>query len=80
MNGEICCILGVCCPPGSTSQRDALAHELSADLGLDRSTQRVTATPHDIAAWMLTHFDLAPAGTLAPFRDAILKHADKRKK
>ena len=23
-NGEVCCILGVCCPPGSTEQKDAL--------------------------------------------------------
>lgn len=24
-NGEVCCILGVCCPPGSAAQRVALA-------------------------------------------------------
>ena len=23
-NGEVCCILGVCCPAGSTAQRDHL--------------------------------------------------------
>ena len=23
-NGEVCCILGVCCPPGSAEQRTAL--------------------------------------------------------
>jgi hypothetical protein len=27
-NGEVCCILGVCCPPGSAAQREALAHEI----------------------------------------------------
>jgi hypothetical protein len=25
-NGEVCCILGVCCPPGSAEQREALVH------------------------------------------------------
>ena len=25
-NGEVCCILGVCCPPGSAAQREALVH------------------------------------------------------
>ena len=25
-NGEVCCILGVCCPPGSVEQREALVH------------------------------------------------------
>jgi hypothetical protein len=27
-NGEVCCILGVCCPPGSAEQRTALVHEI----------------------------------------------------
>jgi hypothetical protein len=27
-NGEVCCILGVCCPPGSAAQREALVHEV----------------------------------------------------
>ena len=27
-NGEVCCILGVCCPAGSEAQREALVHEL----------------------------------------------------
>lgn len=27
-NGEVCCILGVCCPPGSEAQRTALVHEV----------------------------------------------------
>jgi hypothetical protein len=27
-NGEVCCILGVCCPAGSAAQRDALLHEV----------------------------------------------------
>lgn len=27
-NGEVCCILGVCCPPGSSEQREALIREV----------------------------------------------------
>lgn len=27
-NGEVCCILGVCCPPGSSEQRQALVREI----------------------------------------------------
>ena len=27
-NGEVCCILGVCCPAGSAAQLTALAHEI----------------------------------------------------
>jgi len=27
-NGEVCCILGVCCPPGSDAQHEALVHEI----------------------------------------------------
>jgi hypothetical protein len=27
-NGEVCCILGVCCPAGSAQQREALMHEI----------------------------------------------------
>lgn len=28
MNGAACCILGVCCPPGSVAQQQALAHAM----------------------------------------------------
>lgn len=27
-NGEVCCILGVCCPAGSAAQFTALVHEI----------------------------------------------------
>lgn len=72
MNGEICCILGVCCPPGSDAQAAALAKEMVNDgvCSENPEAQRV-------AAWMLKHFDLAPAGTLMQFKHGIvqaLKH------
>ena len=69
MNGEVCCILAVCCPPGSRSQRDALAREMvKADV-----CDEMYAT--DIAAWFVKNFDLAEVGTLQPFVKSIKKQA-----
>lgn len=28
-NGHVCCILGVCCPPGSAKQFEALTEEIT---------------------------------------------------
>jgi len=74
MNGEVCCILGVCCPPGSEAQAASLAKEMVKDgvCSENPEAQRV-------AAWVLKHFDLAPAGTLTQFKHAIVqvvKHAN----
>jgi hypothetical protein len=63
-NGQVCCLLGVCCPPGSAEQEQALAeflmHELAPDAG------PVSTNARQIARTILGHFDLAPKGTLAP--------------
>lgn len=67
MNGEVCCILGVCCPPRSAEQRAALAHEL------ERAFPTIDAPA--VAAWLLTHFDLAPAETLTGLMTAIAQMA-----
>lgn len=32
-NGEVCCILGVCCPPGSPQQRDHLVELIQKQSG-----------------------------------------------
>lgn len=65
MNGEVCCVLGICCPPGSDAQTRALAKELVKDqICPDDSA-------HAVAAWVLKHFDLAPAGTLSDFKSRI---------
>lgn len=32
-NGRACCILGVCCPPGSPEQEAALAEEIAHSKG-----------------------------------------------
>lgn len=68
MNGEVCCILGVCCPPGSAAQASALAKELVKD-GVCAEVNEA----HRVAVWVLKHFDLAPAGTLTPFKTAIVQ-------
>ena len=71
MNGHACCILGVCCPPGGTAQLDALATAMASDLGVQPEEVRRHAR------WILQRFDLAPAGSLAQFKDAIATHARK---
>lgn len=58
------CILAVCCPPASTTQQTALAMFLSSH-GVD------TAASAACASVILKHFDLAPAGSLQAFKDAI---------
>ncbi|HXK40233.1 MAG TPA: hypothetical protein VJ837_05360 [Candidatus Paceibacterota bacterium] len=77
MNGRPCCILGVCCPPGSESQRRALADALAevvqdAPGGIgERSADRAKAD------WLLDNFDFAPKGTLTEFKSAIVEMAKK---
>lgn len=65
MNGEVCCILGICCPPNSEAQREALARELVKD-GLAHPREA-----SGLAEWILKHFDLAPAGSLVGLKAAI---------
>ena len=69
MNGNVCCLLGVCCPAGSDEQRTTLAEALFAEVGCSERDARL------VASWVLSHFDLAPAGSLAAYRDAIVKMA-----
>ena len=68
MNGDDqqeCCILGVCCGgPNKTKAKAALA-ALLHEAGIPK--------PHadTAAAVVLDTFDLAPVGTLKPYRDAV---------
>lgn len=71
MNGHACCILGVCCPPGSAAQRSALADELVKD-GIVPSGDAMA-----VATWVLQQFDLAPAGSLASLKSAVAEMARK---
>ena len=68
-NGEVCCILGVCCPPDSPEQLNALAKEIG----------KVTNWPEidavNVAKFMLDTFDLAPKGSLAGFVEEIARMA-----
>ena len=65
MNGEVCCILGVCCPPGSARQTNALAGEL-VKARVCSEIGEATA----IASWLLANFDLGPKGTVQPLLEA----------
>lgn len=77
MNGEVCCILQVCCPPealdgnGSPTAKaeKALAKELVKDQVVDK------ATAERVAAWLYGHFELAPAGSLTLFKAEIARLA-----
>ena len=75
MNGEVCCILGVCCPPENRAA--ALSKELASDPAspLSGDTERADR----VAVFLLKHFDFAPAGTLDGFVKAIAGHAKKVK-
>jgi hypothetical protein len=69
MNGEACCILGVCCPPGSAAQRKALAKELASGANIDADAAA------RVADLILDHFDLAPQDSLRAFKAEIVRHA-----
>lgn len=68
MNGEVCCILGICCPPESEERVEALAREIG----------KAFECSHDdakrFARWMIKNFTLAPK-SLQPFVNEIIKHA-----
>ncbi len=64
-NGEVCCILGVCCPPDSATQVSSFANELAKDTGAPAEYCA------KIAAQVLKDYDLAPKGSLQAFKDHI---------
>lgn len=82
MNGEICCILQVCCPP--EARAEALAKEMKKDLvGIRSLHVRRMSKEHeqvleDVSEYIFKHFDLAPAGTLGPLVTAITAKAKER--
>ncbi len=60
-NGRVCCLLGVCCPPGS--REEALAQEIEADLGLgSQKTETTTGIARSVAEWILENYDIVPKG------------------
>ena len=54
MNGQACCFFGVCCPPGSEEQIDAVTDEMVKDLKCVRTEAR------EHVAWLLNRATLAP--------------------
>ncbi len=70
MNGEVNCILGVCCPEGSEAQVDALALEM--EKGLPELDAEYL---HACARWVLENFDLAEKGTLTKIKASIARLA-----
>ena len=66
-NGEVCCLLGVCCPPASRRVRAVAV--ISADTGLS------TAEAEKAFDWFDVRFDFAAKGTLQPLIDDIVKQA-----
>ena len=62
------CACGVCCDPLSENQHKALASIFEGG-GMEPKAAM------QAAEIVLEHFDLAPQGTLQPFKDAIAKLA-----
>ena len=48
-NGVACCILGVCCPPGSPTRKAAIVKAMAFDLNMDESAVG------PIADWFMEH-------------------------
>lgn len=70
---EACCILGICCPPASEAQAQALAFKMAKAM----NCTPMEALPY--ARWLTDTYDLAPVGTLGPLRDAFVaatRHQD----
>lgn len=83
MNGEVCCILGICCPPEQRAA--ALSRELKKYVRAERllagrtpaETQAIEEVVDALSAHLIDEFDFAPAGTLQPLFSAVATHARK---
>lgn len=62
-NGEVCCILGICCPPAQV--RPKLIAELQKVSGYDDDACGKAAD------FLLTRFDFAPKGMIQPLIDMV---------
>lgn len=67
-NGEVCCILGVCCPPESAEQIQSMADTMAKETGLEPET-----CTH-AAKWVLSNYDLAPHKSLREFKSKLAEH------
>lgn len=78
MNGLANCLYAICCPPDSPEQLKALATEIASnvELGGGGTYKGALMSPHTaVAAYILDTFDLAPKGSLQPFKDEIARLA-----
>lgn len=64
---EVCCAIGICCPPRSAGQIDALKKILVDKGGLQAKAA------HDAAVCLLENFDLMPAGSTDHFKSDFVK-------
>ena len=72
MSDPACCILAVCCPPGSERQRETFAEELAKAVNyLDPEVARQCAN------YVLDHFDLAPKDSITAFKTEIARMATR---
>lgn len=85
-NGLANCALAVCCPPRSDEQKSAFQQEyvhsrLKACETFDERRQCENdlnarrAAWEEALNWVVDNYDLAPAGTLQPFKDEIARLA-----
>lgn len=63
-NGQVCCILGVCCR--RAEQEAAIAQAMVTEIGCSPED----ASKH--AHWLMANFDLAPAGSLESLKSALV--------
>lgn len=75
-NGQRNCILWICCPPLSEESVKALAEEMEK-AGMGQAIAAAERVEHlrSIARWVMKNYDLAPAGSLQTFKDAVRDHA-----
>ncbi len=78
-NGEVCCILQICCPPGADGKateetRAALTAHLDREM---RARGAVAPSARQAADIILDSFDLAPHGSLTLLKSEITRHARK---
>lgn len=70
---KVCCVLGICCPAGSTAQRLALRDAMEAFLDTGNGSP---AGPGAYADYVLDHYDLAPKGSMTALTQ-MFRHAAK---
>ena len=66
-NGEVCCILGVCCPPASRRVKLISALETDAALGRDEADRA--------ADWIIEH--ITPEKMLLAIKSELAKRSEK---